>query len=106
MTLPVPSPSRPVPLMLRHDTLLGVCQGLGEDLGVNPNWFRIAFSLAIFLDPAMVIGAYCALGVIVAASRFIFPVPNVASVPKAAPPLPHPATEDDEAVGVQEKIAA
>ena len=67
MTDPRPS------LFSRDDTFLGVCEGLGQDLGVNPLWFRVAFALALFFQPAWVVGAYLALGAVVAVSRWLFP---------------------------------
>ena len=53
--------------------LLGVCACLGEDFGFNPIWLRIAFGAALIWSPVAVIGAYLGLGVIVLASRLIFP---------------------------------
>ena len=25
-------------IMLRNDTILGVCEAIGEETGINPNW--------------------------------------------------------------------
>ena len=73
--LPVESneESRPVALPLRNDTILGVAQGLGEDLGINPNFIRITFCALMFWNVAIAIGAYLGAGVIVAVSRYFFP---------------------------------
>ena len=60
-------------LPFRNDTLLGVCEGLGRDLGVHPNLLRIAFASAFYFSPTIVIATYLALGLIVAAARFAFP---------------------------------
>ena len=65
-------------LIARPHTVLGVCEGIGEDLGFNPLWLRIAFASGIFFAPLAVIGAYLTLGVVVAASRWAFPVPDAA----------------------------
>lgn len=65
-------------LMLRNDTILGVCEGLGQDLGINPNWLRIGFCAPIFWNPALVIGVYLALGVVLAVTRFAFPDRTIA----------------------------
>ena len=62
-----------VALPLRSDTILGVCQAIGEDFGFHPNWLRILFASALLASPAIVIGTYLGLGVLVAASRLIFP---------------------------------
>ena len=60
-------------LMLRNDTILGVCEAIGQDFGFNPNWLRLAFCAPIYWNPMLVIGAYLALGVLVAATRYAFP---------------------------------
>lgn len=63
-------------LFTRNDTLLGVCEGLGEDLGINPTWLRIAFAVPLIWNPVAAIAAYLAAGVIVLATRLIFPKPR------------------------------
>ena len=60
-------------LMLRNDTILGVCEALGQDFGINPNWLRVAFCVPIYWNPMLVVGVYLGLGVVVAATRFAFP---------------------------------
>jgi len=60
-------------LVLRHDTILGVCEAIGQDFGFNPNWLRVAFCAPIYWNPAAVLGVYLALGVLVAATRYAFP---------------------------------
>ena len=65
-------------LIARPHTVLGVCEGIGEDLGFNPVYLRVAFAAAMFFAPLQVIAAYLALGVIVAASRWTFPVSDAA----------------------------
>jgi phage shock protein C len=60
-------------LVFRNDTILGVCEAIGHDFGFNPNWLRVAFCAPIYWNPGLVIGAYLALGVLVAATRFAFP---------------------------------
>ena len=71
-------------LIARPHTVLGVCEGIGEDLGFNPIYLRIAFAAGIFFAPAMVVAAYLALGVVVAASRWAFPVRSAAAIPAPA----------------------
>lgn len=60
-------------LMLRNDTILGVCEALGQDFGINPTWLRVAFCAPVFWNPAAVIGAYLVLGLVIAATRFAIP---------------------------------
>lgn len=63
----------PTNLLLRNDTILGVCEALGQDFGINPLWLRVAFCAPIYWNPALVIGVYLAIGVVVAATRFALP---------------------------------
>ena len=60
-------------LPLRNDTLLGVCEALGQDFGINPTWFRLAFIAPLFFAPMWTVAAYFGIGLIVAASRKLFP---------------------------------
>lgn len=60
-------------LFLRNDTIFGICEALGEDFGFNPNWLRIALCASLYFSPAGVIGGYLGLGIVIAASRFMFP---------------------------------
>lgn len=59
------------PLPLRHDTILGVCEAVGQDFGFNPTWLRLAFIAPIFFAPALTVGAYLGLGVIVGATHLL-----------------------------------
>ena len=77
----------PTNLMLRGDTILGVCEALGQDFGISPTWFRVAFCAPIFWNPVLVISAYFAIGLLVAAGRFAFPDRTV-DVHTAAPAQP------------------
>jgi phage shock protein PspC (stress-responsive transcriptional regulator) len=65
----------------RPDTLLGVCQALGEDFRFNPNILRIAFGVPLVWSPFVVIAAYLSLGVVVLATRMLLPNPKLASQP-------------------------
>jgi phage shock protein C len=61
------------PLPLRNDTILGVCEAIGQDFGFNPLWLRLAFIAPIFFAPYAAVGAYLGLAVIVAATRYFAP---------------------------------
>ena len=61
-------------LPLRSDTILGVCQAIGEDFGFNPLWLRLAFATLFYLNPLLVTGTYLALGAGVALARWLYPV--------------------------------
>ncbi len=71
-------------LVTRDDTFFGVCQGLGEDLGISGNWFRLALAIGTFFSPVGAIAAYAAGGVLVFTSRML--IPHRASKPVAAQP--------------------
>lgn len=60
-------------LILRNDTVLGVCEAIGQDFGFHPNWMRLTFALLFYFFPAAVVGTYLALGVVVAFTRWIAP---------------------------------
>lgn len=85
-------------LILRSDTILGVCQGAGEDLGISPLWLRVPFAVSLLLAPLAVVGAYFALGALVLATRLLYPTrrrgaaaASVAAAQPAAPAEPQEA---------------
>lgn len=88
-------------LFTRDDTFFGVCQGLGDDLGFNPQWLRAALGVLIFFNPVAVLSGYAGAGVIVLVTRLIYPAPTVATgeadAPVALEPPPHRA-ENDQAL--------
>ena len=88
-----PEGRRATALPLRNDTLLGVCEAIGQDFGFNANLLRIAFAIGLFFSPAGTIGVYLALGVAVAAARWFYPA-KVRQAPKSQ----QPAAEDDAAL--------
>ncbi len=91
-------------LMLRNDTILGVCEAIGQDFGINPNWLRVAFCVPIYWNPMLVVGAYLALGLVVAATRFAFP-DRVVEV-HSNPARPHADTRTAAAEEERELVAA
>jgi phage shock protein C len=62
-----------VALPLRSHTILGVCEAIGEDFGFNPVLLRIPFAASVVYSPMLAIGAYLGLGLVVLASRLLFP---------------------------------
>lgn len=60
-------------LLTREDTLLGVCAGLADELGVDVLLPRLLFALALFWNPAAVAIAYLTLGMALALFRWAFP---------------------------------
>lgn len=83
-------------LFTRPDTFFGVCQGIGEDLGLHPNLFRVSFGMAFFFAPLATLATYFALGLVVAATRFAFPVPGAAVI------APQPAAVE-EVMAIEER---
>ena len=70
------------PLPLRNDTILGVCEAIGEDFGFNANWLRLVFAATFYFAPAIVVGTYLGLGLLVAATRYF--APKQVAAPRAA----------------------
>jgi phage shock protein PspC (stress-responsive transcriptional regulator) len=85
-------------LPLRSHTILGICEGLGEDFGFNPIYLRVPFAASVLLSPEMAIGAYLALGLIVLASRLLFPKAKATQSKDATQPAPaaQPANSEVE----------
>lgn len=80
--LPAPQTAQPneqTNLFLRNDTLFGVCEGLGEEFGINANWLRVPFAAGVLWNPMAIIGIYLALGIALALARWIYPKPRIAA---------------------------
>ena len=63
-------------LFHRHDTILGACEGVGEDFGVDAQILRIALAGLFFWNPAVALGAYAMIAAAVFTSRRLWPVPD------------------------------
>lgn len=77
----------PTNILMRNDTILGVCEAIGQDLGFHPNWLRVTLAGALYFAPLAVVGVYLGLGLLVAATRWIAP-DEIAQVEAAAAPRP------------------
>jgi phage shock protein PspC (stress-responsive transcriptional regulator) len=77
-------------LFTRDDTLFGVCQGLGEDLGFNPNLLRVPFAVLLLWNPVAVLAAYLGLGALVAVTRWISPDRKASAIEAAVEPEVEP----------------
>ncbi|MDX2210366.1 MAG: PspC domain-containing protein [Sphingopyxis sp.] len=71
----------------RPDTFFGVCEAIGQDFGFNPLWLRLAFVPPVFFAPHYAAVAYIAMGLVVLASRLLFPAKNEAATAAATPTL-------------------
>lgn len=60
-------------LFTRDDTMFGVCEALGEDLGFHPNFLRVMLAVLLLWNPTVVIAAYAGAAVVVLATRLIWP---------------------------------
>lgn len=77
----------------RHDTLLGVCQSLGEDLGFNPLYLRVALACTVFFNLGAAVAIYLAMGAVVLATRLLHraprkPMPQAEAAPTAVEAAP------------------
>lgn len=70
-------------LFARRDTFFGICEALGQDFGFNPLWLRLAFVAPLFFFPVQTFMGYFGLGVVVLASRLIFPRQTAAAAQPA-----------------------
>lgn len=88
-----PQPS----LFTREDTFLGVCEGLGQDLGISPNLVRLSFVPLLYFFPMAAIAAYVGAGVLVLGSRLLFPNPReIAAEPAAQEAAPERVTAEPD----------
>ena len=81
----------------RPETILGVCEALGDDFGISGNWFRAALFPLLLWQPLATVVGYLVLALAVLAARLLFP--NVrANDTVQAPPQPVIATDpvDDD----------
>lgn len=90
-------------LPMRDHTVLGVCEGLGEDFGFNPVYLRIVFAALLVWEPLYVIGAYLAVGLLVLISRLLVPrrrAARPAAARAAAPATASAGAEQREELAV------
>jgi len=73
-------------LIARPDTLLGVCEAIGTDLGFNPIYLRVALATVVFFNLALAVGIYLGAGVIVVLTRWAHPSPRKLMVVKQTAP--------------------
>ena len=79
------------------DFMFGVCEAIGEDLGFDPFYLRVALICLLFFSPVAMLASYALLGGAVALSRWLFPKPTaelaVTQVEPAAPAAADPRHE-------------
>lgn len=100
---PIATQNRSTPLILRNDTMLGVCTGLGEEFGFNPNYLRVLIASLFLVSFKIAIGIYLALGLALAVGRLLFPSRRDAA---AGAVSAQPTAEANDAQAVAETLAA
>ena len=85
-------------LFAREDTMLGVCEGLGQELRVPPTLFRVAFAVGLFWNPLAMVVAYLTLGTALALFRRAFPMRPAAAPPRAVEPRPQASNDGEVAL--------
>ena len=94
-------------LPLRGDTLLGVCEAIGQDLGFNPTWLRAAFAALFLWNPEVVVACYVGLGIVVALTRWAFPpISKPAAIAEPKPAAANVPVADSANADEKELLAA
>ncbi len=90
----------PRKVFARPDTMFGICEAIGRDLGFNPDLLRIALGFSVIFSLTIPFMIYAALGVIVLISRLIAPVRGTKATAEVtalpAPVAPEAANATDE----------
>jgi phage shock protein C len=60
----------------RNDTLLGICQSIGDDVGFNPNYLRVSLAVMVFFSLGAAVAVYLGLGAVVLATRLLHRAPR------------------------------
>lgn len=86
-------------LFTRPDTILGACEGVGEDFGFNAQYLRVALAAMLFWSPVAALGVYATIALAVLVSRWLYPNPSPASetavMPRSAESAPFWAENDE-----------
>ena len=69
-------------LPFRNDTILGVCEAIGQDFGFHANYLRLLFAGLFYFNPLAVTAVYAGLGALVFISRWAFPNRTDDAAPK------------------------
>jgi phage shock protein C len=58
------------------DSLFGICQSIGDHVGFNPLYLRLALFVLMIFNPIAMACTYAGLGIVVGLSHLIFPKPE------------------------------
>jgi hypothetical protein len=83
-------------VFLRHDTIFGTCQTIGDEFGFNPNWLRAPLAAAILASPTGAIGFYLGLSIVVLVASFLFRSKATPALANAAPVEQHEIEANDD----------
>ena len=83
------------------DRLFGICQTVGNSLGFNPVFLRVGLIGILFFSPALMVGAYVGLGIVIGGSHLLFPKPG-----QSQPQVAEHAASVEQAERVPELLAA
>lgn len=89
-------------VFLRNDTILGVCEAIGEDFGFHANWLRVPLAALVIFSPFAALGLYAVLAVAVLAARLLFPTRRQLAA-SSAERAPESRTADNQ---TQEELLA
>ena len=81
-------------VFLRHDTIFGTCQAIGDEFGFNPNWLRAPLAAAILASPTGAIAFYLGLSLVVLVARLAFRSKVVPATAIAVDPIAIEANDD------------
>lgn len=87
------APTQAAPSASEWKNLLGVCAAIGEDLGFDPLWLRIAFAVPLIWHPAVVLAVYAAAGLVVLVSRVAYPAGKRSGANPCVATMPPPVIE-------------
>jgi hypothetical protein len=65
--------------------LFGICQAVGEAIGIKPIYLRIALLVLLMVSPLAMIATYATLGGFVVGSWMLFPVAQAEAAAAAEP---------------------
>lgn len=90
----------------KPDSFFGVCEAVGEDLGFNPFYLRVALLALLIFSPVAMIAAYAMLGIAVAVTRWAFPRPKPRAQPARVEAPVASEHAEQAAEGERELVAA
>jgi hypothetical protein len=83
-------------VFLRHDTIFGTCQTIGDEFGFNPNWLRAPLAAAILASPTGAIGFYLGLSIVVLVASFVFRSKATPALANVSPAQQHEIEANDD----------